>query len=411
MVFLHDVYIGQLCSEEGRLTFSYDQDYLKQDNARPISSSMPLSPQIFTHSIVSPYFSGLLPDEGVRYRLAKYLQLSDKNIFSLLEAIGGECAGAVSVKKTMQQNDEGSHYLVLEENQAFEVMHSLEQRPFLVGERDIRISAAGAQSKLMVGFVNGKLSIPKGDTPSTHMIKPNIPGYEYTVENEFFCMNLAAKIGLPTPKAEIFLLKNESFYLVERYDRCFQQDKIKRLHQEDFCQILNIPPEIKYENEGGPSLHDCIGVIENLIRQGLMPGIDKLRFLKLVMFNYLIGNTDAHGKNFSILYLNKGVTLAPCYDLISTMAYSNHYKDKMAMKIGGQYENTFIEKKNWQKLAIELGFKESFVLEQLKKMALLVETSAHVLKNEIPSCPIYNKILKVIAHQASKIAVFNHSLM
>ena len=159
-VFLHDIYVGELVSQQGKLCFSYDKEYLKLPTARPISMTMPLSQDTFTHPIVAPYFSGLLPDEGVRYRLAKYLQISEKNIFGLLEAIGGECAGAVSIKAQPTTANQQANYIVLEDDEALDVMRSLENRPFLVGEDDIRISAAGAQCKLMIAFIDGKIAIP-----------------------------------------------------------------------------------------------------------------------------------------------------------------------------------------------------------------------------------------------------------
>lgn len=404
MVFLHDKYCGDIHYENGRLSFVYQQTYLEDLDARAISTTMPLGPEIYPHPIVYSFFSGLLPDEGVRHRLARYLQLSEKNTFGLLEAIGGECAGAISVKATPGNLDQAYDYLVLNEHEALEVMHSLQQRPFLVGKEDIRISAAGAQCKLMISFVDHHIVIPKGRTPSTHLIKPAIPGFHETVENEYFCMLLAKKIGLKSPNVQILKLIDEVFYVVERYDRMMFEGKIKRLHQEDFCQILNIPPEIKYENEGGPSLKDCFAIMDKLIKEGLMPGIDKLRLLKLVFFNFIIGNTDAHGKNFSILYLDNGITLAPCYDLLSTLVYSEHLKDKMAMKIGGEYNNPFIQKNNWQKLALEIGVKESFLLQQLKSTAELTLKEAERLLHLIqePS-PIYQRIYDVIVHQVKGI--------
>jgi serine/threonine-protein kinase HipA len=404
MVFLHDKYCGDIHYENGRLSFVYQQTYLEDLDARAISTTMPLGPEIYPHPIVYPFFSGLLPDEGVRHRLARYLQLSEKNTFGLLKAIGGECAGAISVKATPGNIDQAYDYLVLNDHEALEVMHSLQQRPFLVGKEDIRISAAGAQSKLMISFVENHIAIPKGHTPSTHLIKPAIPGFDETVENEYFCMLLAKKIGLKSPDVQILKLIDEVFYVVERYDRMMFEGKIKRLHQEDFCQILNIHPEIKYENEGGPSLKDCFTMMDNLIKEGRMPGIDKLRLLKLVFFNFIIGNTDAHGKNFSILYLDNGITLAPCYDLLSTLVYSEHLKDKMAMKIGGEYNNPFIQKKNWQKLALEIGVKESFLLQQLKSTAELTLKEAEKLLHNIqePS-PIYQRIYDVIVHQVKGI--------
>lgn len=182
-VYLHDKWVGNLFYEQGKLTFQYAVHYFHEHSARPISATMPLSEVIYPHAIVAPFFSGLLPDDAVRYRLAKYLHLSDKNIFGLLEAIGGECAGAISIKPIEKQHlsSETLDYVVLSEKEAFDVMQSLEKRPFLVGEEDIRISAAGAQCKLMIAFVDGNIAIPKGDTPSTHIIKPNIPGFSDTV--------------------------------------------------------------------------------------------------------------------------------------------------------------------------------------------------------------------------------------
>lgn len=406
-VFLHDKYTGQLKSENGRLSFVYHQQYLSDPKARAISVTMPLSSDIYTHQIVYPFFSGLLPDEGVRHRLAGFLQLSEKNTFGLLEAIGGECAGAISVKTLNDAPDTEARYLVLNDEEALEMMHSLQQRPFLAGQEDIRISAAGAQCKLMICFVNHKVAIPQGQTPSTNLIKPAIKGFDLTVQNEYFCMKLAQKIGLKTPNVRLLKLIDEDFYVVDRYDRIIINGEIKRLHQEDFCQILNIPPEIKYENEGGPSLRECFKALDHLIQQGQMPGMDKLRLLKLVFFNYIIGNTDAHGKNFSILYLENGMTLAPCYDLLSTLVYSKTLKDKMAMKIGGEYSNPFIQKKNWEKLAFEIGMKESFLIQQLKNTAEIVSSQAKMLIQtiDIPSS-IYEKILIVINHQVAKIRKF-----
>ncbi len=403
-VFLHDLYVGELISQQGKLFFSYDKEYLQLPTARPISTTMPLSDDIYTHPIVAPYFSGLLPDEGVRYRLAKYLQISEKNIFGLLEAIGGECAGAVSIKAQSTTVNQQANYIVLEDKEALDVMRSLENRPFLVGEDDIRISAAGAQCKLMIAFIDGKIAIPKGTTPSTHIIKPNIPGFQDTVFNEYFCMTLAKKIGLISPSVQIYKINQTSFYVVERYDRTLQNNQITRLHQEDFCQILNIPPEIKYENEGGPSISDCFGVMDKFIQSGRMPGIDKLRLLKLIIFNFLIGNTDAHGKNFSVVYQKNGVTLAPCYDLLSTVIYSSNGKDKMAMKIGGEYQLRLIQPRHWQRLANQIGFKEVFVIQQIKKMALDIHKELPYLRDNMNnSTGILDEMVDFIKNQVNKV--------
>lgn len=401
-VYLHEEKVGTLSYDQGKLNFSYLNDYLHKPCARSISVSMPLADVIYPHVIVAPFFSGLLPDEAVRYRLAKYLHLSEKNIFGLLEAIGGECAGAISIKPVDNTPTSAliDDYVILSDKEAMDVMRTLEQRPFLVGEEGIRISAAGAQCKLMIAFIDGKMAIPKGDTPSTHIIKPNIPGYQDTVWNEYFCMTLAKKIGLNTPKVQIVYLENTPYYVVERYDRM----QHKRLHQEDFCQILNIPPEMKYENEGGPSLVDCFHAMDGWIRAGKMPGVDKLRLLKLVIYNYIIGNTDAHGKNFSVLYQRQGMILAPCYDLLCTMVYSLNGKDKMAMKLGGEYQHQMIQKKHWEKLALKIGFKPKFLFQQIKKVA----NDINIQLLTIPRHSIFEeKIISFIQQQLDKVLKYD----
>jgi serine/threonine-protein kinase HipA len=403
-VFLHDVFVGRLTQVQGQLSFSYDDAYLHTSDAKAISGSMPLSNVVYESHIAAPFFSGLLPDEGVRYRLAKYLHVSEKNIFGLLEAIGGECAGAISIYPEGKRPDvtATSSYLILDTQQANDVLASLESRPFLVGQDDIRISGAGAQNKLMIAFVDGKLTIPKGQTPSTHIIKPAIKGLDDTVYNEFFCMRLAKKVGLITPEVFVLKLEKNSYYVVARYDRI--QDKsgaISRLHQEDFCQIQQVPPEIKYENEGGPNLLDCFTILDARIKQGHMAGINKLRLLQQIIFNYLIGNGDAHAKNFSILYQANACELAPCYDLLSTVVYSDNPKAKMAMKIGGEYQFGLIQKKHWQRLAEQMGFREDFVLKQLQIMTDKLLKASQELADELnanqsTASPIYEKILSVI---------------
>ena len=278
-VYLQNIFVGKLSSISGSLSFSYDEDYLKRSDARKISSSMPLQTEEFSHQVVSPFFSGLLPDGIIRTRIAKYLGLSENNIFALLKEIGGDCAGAISlfpesIFSTLKQE---KTYRVLNNNEALEILSMLEKRPLMVGEEDIRISGAGAQDKLMISLVEGKIAIPTGITPSTHIIKTNISGLEETVQNEFFCMKLARKLGLPVPEVWIYRINKTPFYLIERYDRKIDSDgNVKRLHQEDFCQAMYVPPELKYEKEGGPSLKDCFDFLDTKIKLGAMAGRSKL---------------------------------------------------------------------------------------------------------------------------------------
>ncbi|MCB1558619.1 MAG: type II toxin-antitoxin system HipA family toxin [Alphaproteobacteria bacterium] len=405
-VYLRDRLVGKLFSEQGTLSYVYDAAYLQSSDAVKISVSLPLGTEEFSHSAVAAFFSGLLPDEAVRVRLAKYLGLSDKNIFGLLEAIGGDCAGAISVYPEGKKiaSSVSPTYKVLSDDEADEILSSLDKRPMLVGEDDVRISGAGAQDKLMIAFVDGKIAIPTGQTPSTHIIKPPIKGHPDSVHNEFFCMRLAAAVGLPVPKADIYWLKDKPYYLVERYDRRKNADGVfTRLHQEDFCQALHVPPELKYENEGGPSLEQCFGLLDTRIKSGSMAGKNKITLLQGVIFNYLIGNGDAHGKNFSLLYDGEAESLAPFYDLLSTVIYSDLHKVKMAMKIGGTYKFTDVTDRHWMKLAETIGVRPDFMERQILTMANALQREIGFLYNELNDNPltassVYEKIINILAH-------------
>ncbi len=205
-VYLHNQRVGKLVYDNAVLNFVYDTGYVQHQSAQKLSISLPLQDELFDHQTSSAFFSGLLPDESVRTCLAKYLKLSEKNIFGLLKAIGGECAGAVSVYSENQSpslNVE-NRYRVLDQEEANEILLTLDKHPMLAGEKNIRISGAGAQSKLMIAFVNRKIAIPMGNTPSTHIIKPAIKNVEASIYNEYFCMELANLIKLPVPNVQIY---------------------------------------------------------------------------------------------------------------------------------------------------------------------------------------------------------------
>ncbi len=403
-VYLSGSYIGKLSFDEGMLAFTYDTIYLQNNAAKKLSASLPLQREIFNHQVSAAFFSGLLPDEGVKRRLARYLGISEKNTFALLREIGGECAGAVSLypEGVLPHLDQISTYRVLNELEADDILSSLDKRPLLAGEEDIRISGAGAQDKLMIAFIDGKIAIPTNNSPSTHIIKPAIKDLDHSVQNEFFCMKLAKMVGLKVPVVNIFWLNKKAYYLIERYDRIHTHGGvIKRLHQEDFCQALRIPPEIKYENEGGPTLEQCFTLLGERIKVGTMSGRNRLLLLQGIIFNFLIGNGDAHGKNFSLLYEGEGESLAPFYDLLCTVVYSNAYKAKMAMRINGKYKFKDVAMRDFESLGESFGFRSDFIKRQIKAISNLILPVASTLilelkASEQTSSPIYDNIMSVI---------------
>jgi serine/threonine-protein kinase HipA len=327
-----------------------------------------------------------LPDENKREIIARNLGISARNDFAMLEQIGGECAGAVTFLPTGERLPERNDgYRPLSNGKLAELLKMLPRRPLMAGEEGIRLSLAGAQDKIAVQVHNGQISLPLGGAPSTHILKPAIAHFEGIVFNEAFCMKLAHAIGLQTARAEVGRVEDVDYLLVERYDRTEFKDAsgaeyLERQHQEDLCQALGIVPDHKYQNEGGPSLKQCFDLLREL---SSAPVIDLQGLLDAVIFNFLIGNHDAHGKNFSLLYGSE-TRLAPLYDILSTVYYPDLAR-KMAMKLGGEYESDKVTPRNFDQLAEETGLAKPMVKRRVQALAETVLSKAPELITEHPT--------------------------
>ncbi len=309
---------------------------------------------------------------------------SDKNDFAMLEQIGGECAGAVTFLPpgTSVPADDGA-YRELEDYELSQILRELPRRPLMAGEDGIRLSLAGAQDKIAVRLNDGQIAIPRGSAPSTHILKPAVATYEGVVFNEAFCMALARQAGLNVASTQIGHIDDIDYLLVERFDRRrTDEGNVQRLNQEDFCQALAVPSEMKYQDEGGPSLQDCFAMLRLASTAAVL---DLRALLDAVIFNLIIGNHDAHAKNFSLLYLPDGTTrLAPLYDLVSTVYYPEP-SDKMAMKIGGEGKYDLVFPPEVEQFARDAGLGAAATLRRIGTLTTTVlETIPKVDKpNEI----------------------------
>lgn len=382
-VYFNTAKAGTLTRDDGGvLGFAYDANYLGEPDARAISFSMPLRGEPYGDRTVRPFFSGLLPDEGARQRLAGALGVSAGNTFGLLEIIGGECAGALSLYPPGQTppppGDDGIE--ILDDGRLRDIFGKLRERPLLGGEDGVRLSLAGAQDKLAVIVEGEAIGLAKGGRPTTHILKPVIPSLDGVVENELFCMRLAERLGLIVPKTEMRRVDGIPFLLVERYDRLRGEDGvITRLHQEDFCQALSVPPELKYEEEGGPGTKRSLELIDAACAR---PAADRLRFIRILIFHYLVGNADAHAKNYALLYQGQIPELAPLYDVVCTAAYPRLAK-KLAMAIGGRSISDTIQLKQWLTLVPETRGAERLLIRDLSDLAGRIEQDADALIAEL----------------------------
>lgn len=368
LVRIDEELVGRLWLDTKKhFCFQYEQRWLEQSRI-PLSLSLPLRRTPYLDDESHSFFANLLPEEKIRVVLARNLGLSYLNDYGLLERIGGDCAGAVSLyAESAEWKREGGSYRQLSLDELNSILAELPQRPLLAGEEGLRLSLAGAQKKLPIYYDEEHYALGYGTAPSNYIIKPAIENLDGTVENEAFCMALAQAVGLEVPRAFIHEHAGNRVFVVKRYDRAPAPAGIIRLHQEDFCQALAIPPEYKYEAEGGPSLAACFALLRQYSSRA---GKDLLSLLNWVIFNVLIGNSDAHGKNISLLLLPSGPQLAPFYDLLSTRIY-RHYglTESLVMQIGGESHPGAIQKQHWEKFATEVGIKPGLVLTRVVALA------------------------------------------
>lgn len=396
--------VGRLwLDERKRFCFRYDEGWLKTSRI-PLSLSLPLRKEPYLDDESHPFFANLLPEEKIRAVIARNLGVSLNNDYGLLEKIGGDCAGAVSLYPEAEESGlEPGYYRQLTLDELNAVISELPKRPLLAGDKGIRLSLAGAQKKLPVYYDEEHFHLGLGSAPSNYIIKPPIEDLDGTVENEAFCMALAKAVGLDVPRSFIHQHSETRVFVVERYDRVATDNGIRRLHQEDFCQALRIPPEFKYEAEGGPTLTACF----NLARQqSVRSGKDVLSLVNWVIFNYLIGNPDAHGKNISLLLLPDGPTLAPFYDLISTRIYA-HYglSSGMAMKIGGSSDPEAVQKRHWVQFAEEVGVKPRLVLLRIAETAKRIDAARlNLFKGAFApyACDALYRLMQLVGEQVEK---------
>lgn len=373
VVYLKGVRVG-LLSDTEEPAFAYDADWLATGPGYPLSRQLPLKTGPFPGRAVRAFFSGLLPEAEPRDRIASILGVSGGNDFALLERIGGDCAGAISLlpEEMPLPTSRTGNLRWLGDTALASVVERLPQQPLLAGEVGLRLSLAGAQIKLPVVLAEDgantemRMALPLEGTPSTHILKPEPARFPGLVSNEAWCMALARAVGLRVAECHQRIIGKTPCLIVKRYDRAAGADgSVQRWHQEDFCQALGFPASRKYQQEGGPSLKDCFSLIREW---SSVPVIDIRDFLDGVIFAALTGNADAHSKNFSFLYSGKERRLAPLYDQVCTLAWPELSKH-LSMKIGTAATLAEVSPEHFQQLATGAGLSWPMVRKRLTDMA------------------------------------------
>jgi serine/threonine-protein kinase HipA len=396
-------------NNRGKLTFTYNEQWREAAGAYPLSLSMPLTLAEHSNAKIDPFLWGLLPDnEIILSNWARKFHVSARNAFSLIACVGEDCAGAAQFVQPSRLNAilgaAAPPVEWIDDREIAKRLRALrEDQSAWRAPRDTgQFSLAGAQPKTALLFENKKWGVPSGRIPTTHILKPPSGEFEGHAENEHFCLELARALGLPVVDSRIMHFKDEIAIVVERYDRARVAGTLHRVHQEDICQALGIPPTHKYQNEGGPGIRDIVGLLDD---NSSLPREDVTTFLDSVVYNWLIAGTDAHAKNYALLIGAGGrIRLAPLYDVASVLPYPdiNIQKAKVSMKIGGEYQLRNIRRYHWHKLAVELKLDPDKTLRGVSDLAAQLADQVSTVKEQMMSEGLKHPIIPRLADALTK---------
>lgn len=400
--------VGTISGEQyNDARFRYVREYIEAREAAPISVSLPFQDDYFSTEQTRNFFESLLPEGFSRKAVADWMKADENDYIAILAQLGRECLGAIKIVEGNDDRESGYELLSAERVKALAAEGATKSTEILL-ETHLSLTGASGKVGLYYNSDNNKWYLPKGDAPSTHIVKQSHVRHKQIVLNEQLCIQTAKRIGIAVP--ESFIVSNGSqsdqdvLYATPRYDRPLSENKIidglkcpYRLHQEDFAQALGIFASDKYEKVPSGYMSRMFDLLRH---NSVNPIEDQIALLRIIIFNYLIGNTDCHVKNFSLLYSEdlKSKRLAPAYDLVATRVYRT--TSNMSFYIGGELDITKINRNNFTISASEIGLSQKMVLDNFDYVANKLEGAMTEAAEELAnkgfdnSISLKNEILK-----------------
>ena len=384
-VLLTDQVIGAVTQRvSGNYRFDYTSECQRNSRHIPLSRSMPLQQHRHGTRPITNFMWGLLPEnERILDEWANRFHVSARNPFALLAAVGEDCPGAVQLvlPDVAFHRRENVKRLTRTELEARIIALKNDPGAGRLAQDTGQFSLAGAQAKTALYRIKNSWGIPQGRTPTTHILKPETGRIRHIASNEHFCLELARRLGLPAAISTVEVIADVPVIIVERYDRIRRSQGVLRVHQEDMCQALGVNPLRKYQSEGGPTIKHIMA----LLLESANPNVDRDRFARAQALNFVIAGTDAHARNYSIVYAPGGAfRLAPLYDVISDLPYaSDRRKSSLAMGIDGRRLLGEIAPRHWEAMAADVGFEPDRMLGHVRDIIARAPAEAGALLSEL----------------------------
>ena len=397
-VYFEQRIIGTIHVDRNGPSFTYAGGWIGLKGAFPISVTMPLKLERIASDVFLPWAANLLPENEQLRTLGQLLGMARSDVIGLLSAIGGDTAGALSFGQPGRASS-AQWRLVGKPEELERLIEDLPNKPLLVGEDGVSMSLAGVQSKIAVAVDDsGRICIPMNGSPSTHILKPDSPRLPGGVQNEAFCLTLARRMRIATPKITTGRAGKRTYLLVKRYDRTDVGGRCRRLHQEDYCQALGKPPSAKYESNQtgtrGPILKDMF----DITRRHMLP-TEIVHLLDRIILNVLVCNSDAHAKNYSIMIRAGKASLAPIYDIMCGEVWEDVTKN-LAQKIAGISRGDNLKRTHWVQFARECGLNPRQVIDRADALAKSAIAEAELAASEVATMPAGDHAILVLTRQA-----------
>lgn len=384
-VNLNNMYVGSLSIDpkEDLYRFEYSDEWKK--SGYPISPHLPFDGEISSGAL-KRFLENLLPEGKGLDDLTAFTHISKHNIYALIKAIGFETSGALNFGD--RDGVVTAEFRPISAEELAARIDVIEQKSIIIWDQKQRLSLSGVQEKLPVLLKGDQIGLADGLLSSTHILKFQTKRNEHIVINEYFCMTLAKAMGLPAANVKLKRYGAHPALMVERFDRIIEEETIRRVHVTDGCQLLDMPAVYKYERNFGSS-RDVQDIREGVSFSKLfeatslcqVPAKAKLQLLEWALFNLIVGNADAHGKNISF-YLNKqGITVAPYYDMLSILMHDGVDHD-LAMAFGDEFDADKVMGYPLRAFAADTGLHTKLVSGRLIQLCSRVEDAMSQLSVE-----------------------------